>query len=113
MDAEFGCTLEISTAHTVNQQNVYSVRHHQLLDTLNVRLAVVDANEVKRFAPQLDGRSLLAQNADTLRGKQSGDGFFGLGDRLMVPRQPNTPYGARRPASAWTTSPCAAGSQER
>jgi len=69
----------------VNQQNVYSARHHELLDALNVRLAVVDANEVKRFAPQLDGRSLLAQNADTFRGKQSGDGFFGLGDRLMVP----------------------------
>ena len=66
------------------QQNVDGSRHDEMLDRFIVRYAVVEADEIKRVAAQSDGCALLTEYADALRGEQPGDGFFRVGEALVV-----------------------------
>src|SRR5260370_30135593 len=67
----------IEVAGVVTQQNVDGSRHYQTLDGFSVRLAVIDANQIKRVAAQLDGRPLLTQYVNPFAGEQPGGGVFG------------------------------------
>jgi hypothetical protein len=68
----------------MHQQDVDGVWHHLVRDHSKVRLAIIDADQIKRVAAQSDGRSVLTQDVNALRGEQAGDGFFRFGNRLVV-----------------------------
>src|SRR6266436_4883358 len=87
----------IKAVGIMTQKDIDHAWRHQFFTSLEIavnkvplmisggsRLLIVNADQVQHFSVRLNWCSLLAQDANTPRGKESRDGFLGFSIELMV-----------------------------